>query len=301
MQPEFPTFKPVEIDDRDFITRMLWEYQPETSELTFTNLYIWRSHYGIEWSMCEDWLLVLFTQGTQSIYALMPAGPPSRLEVCRLLLQWLENERGVEDARIERADLRLISEIESTSEFLIEPIRDHFDYVYRSQDLIQLSGNKYHSKRNHINKFRQAHIFGFERLGVGHLQDCLDMAETWCQRRRCEEDMNLMGEWEAVREALIHYAALKLRGGVIPIEGRVGAFALGELLNDRTAVVHIEKANPEIRGLYAMINQKFCEEIWGDVPYVNREQDLGEPGLRAAKLSYHPHHLEEKFRVRLRN
>ena len=83
------------------------------------------------------------------------------------------------------------------------------------------------------------------------------------------------------------------------MEGRVEAYALGELLNDQTALVHIEKANPEIKGLYAIINQQFCEKSWQDVPYVSREQDLGEPGLRKAKLSYYPHRLEEKYTIRL--
>jgi hypothetical protein len=80
---------------------------------------------------------------------------------------------------------------------------------------------------------------------------------------------------------------------------RVEAFALGELLNSQTAVVHIEKANPEIPELYTVINQQFCANSWQNVPYINREQDLGEPGLRRAKLSYHPDHLEEKFEVGL--
>jgi hypothetical protein len=55
----------------------------------------------------------------------------------------------------------------------------------------------------------------------------------------------------------------------------------------------------EIRGLYNMINQQFLEKQWQDIPYVNREQDLGEPGLREAKLSYNPEHFVEKYRIRL--
>ncbi len=75
------------------------------------------------------------------------------------------------------------------------------------------------------------------------------------------------------------------------------AFSLGELLNRRTAVIHIEKANPEISGLYTLINQQFCEHAWKEVELINREQDLGEDGLRKAKMSYYPEHLEEKFRI----
>lgn len=108
-----------------------------------------------------------------------------------------------------------------------------------------------------------------------------------------------MGEWGAIEEALKNFIALEMQGGVILIEGEVEAFTLGELLNKDTAVVHIEKANPEIRGLYALINQQFCEQAWGKVPFINREQDLGEPGLRTAKLSYNPIRLVEKYRIRL--
>ncbi len=93
---------------------------------------------------------------------------------------------------------------------------------------------------------------------------------------------------------------MKIEGGVIQLGGRVEAFTLGELLNLRTAVVHIEKANPDIRGLYSAINQQFCEHNWQNTALVNREQDLGEPTLRETKLSYQPDHLVEKFRIRLR-
>ncbi len=83
------------------------------------------------------------------------------------------------------------------------------------------------------------------------------------------------------------------------IQDKVEAFSLGEHLNRETAVIHVEKANPAIPGLYPMINQQFCEKSWSAAPMVNREQDLGEPGLRQAKLSYYPDHWAEKFRVQL--
>ncbi len=108
-----------------------------------------------------------------------------------------------------------------------------------------------------------------------------------------------MGEWTAIGVALKDFQALNLTGGVIIVHDRVEAFTCAELLNATTAVVHLEKANPEFRGLYPAINQQFCQQAWAGVDFINREQDLGEPGLRTAKLSYHPHHLVEKFRIRL--
>ena len=297
--PEFPEFKPVQLGDRDFIRDVLAKYQPQTSEWSFTNLFIWQSHYGFQWSMFRDWLVVL-GGNKEDAYALQPMGPPSRVEVTRMLLKWLWEERGEASARVERADQRLVSELEGAGDFFVDSTRDQFDYVYRSEDLIKLGGRKYHAKRNHINKFRRIYPFSYMPLKDEHLKPCLQLADSWCEWRRCEEDLNLVGEWDAVRQALTHFGALEILGGVILVEDQVRAFALGELINDQMATVHIEKADPEIQGLYAVINQQFCENCWQDVPFVNREQDLGEPGLRKAKLSYYPDHLEEKFQIRLK-
>jgi len=299
MHPQFPKFKPLELEDRDLIQEILERYQPQTSEWTFTNLFIWRSHYEFRWSSYRDWLLVLCTTSPNGLYALQPVGPPSRVEVVRMLLQWLKEEKKEKEPRIGRADQVCVSEIQEATDLLVEPTRDHFDYVYRSEDLIQLAGRKYHSKRNHINKFLRSYSFTYAPLESDYVRGCSELTESWCQWRRCEEDMNLLDEWEAVREALKHFSALKIEGVVILIDNKVEAFALGEPLNRQTAVVHIEKANPQIPELYAVINQQFSERSWANVPYVNREQDLGEPGLRKAKLSYYPDHLVEKFQIRL--
>jgi hypothetical protein len=111
---------------------------------------------------------------------------------------------------------------------------------------------------------------------------------------------SLLGEERAIYEALINIEKLNFKGGVILIDGKVEAFALGEQLNPQTAVIHIEKANPAFDGLYQLINQEFCIHEWSTLPYINREQDLGEKGLRESKLSYHPHHMVNKYTVQLK-
>lgn len=299
IKPKFPEFKPIDIRDNDFIQEILWNYQPETSELTFTNLFIWRAHYGFQWSLYKEWLLILCNSETDGLYALPPIGPASRSEITRMFLKWLRDEKGQNEPRIERADKRLISEIDQAKDLIIEPTRDHFDYVYQSKNLIQLDGNKYHSKRNHINDFLRSYTFTYDTLNESYLRACLEFTERWCGLHRCEGDLNLLGEWEAIGEALSNFNDLNVKGCVILINNAVEAFAVGEFLNKKTMVVHIEKANPEMKGLYAVINQKFIEKTWRSVPYVNREQDLGEPGLRQAKLSYHHDHFAEKFRIQL--
>jgi hypothetical protein len=294
----FPRFKPLGLEDWDPIRQRLWDYQPETSELTFTNLFMWQSHYGYQWSLDGDWLLVVSTAPDRP-FALPPLGPPPRGEICRRVLGWLKDTAGVAEPAIERVDPRLAAELAGLPEFVVEPLRDHFDYVYRTADLIELPGGKYHAKRNHIHALEKSYRFRYEPLRAEHLSDCVALSSRWCEAKRCDLDLSLMGEWAAIGAALSNFAALQLQGGVILLNDRVEAFTCGELLNRQTAVIHLEKANPDLRGLYAVINQQFCEQAWAGVPLVNREQDLGEPGLRTAKLSYHPHHLVEKFRVRL--
>jgi hypothetical protein len=296
--PVFPRFKPLTLADREILRTILWDYQAETSELTFTNLFIWQSYYGYQWSLDRGRLLVVSANAGGEAWALPPVGPSPRVDQCRQVLAWLRDEAGVADPAIERADLRLAAELAGYPEFVVEPVRDHFDYVYRTNDLINLAGGHYHAQRNHINSLARSGGFRYEPLREEHLSVCLYLCARWCQVKRCECDLSLLGEWEAITAALANYQALELQGGALLINDRVEAFTCGERLNTATAVVHLEKANPEVRGLYAAINQEFCRHTWAGVEFVNREQDLGEPGLRTAKMSYHPHHLVEKFRIR---
>lgn len=299
MPPQFPSFKSLDLEDRDAIHPILWAYQPDSSELTFTNLFIWRDYYGFSWSMAGDCLILIASPLGQDSFAFPPVSRSARADTVFKVLNWLKESKGVQTPRIERADGRLVSELSGDKRFTVEPIRDHFDYVYKTDDMIQLAGGGYRSKRNHINYFLRSYSYTYEELTSKHVAPCLDMTGSWCEVRRCAEDLNLLGEWDAIREALTNFRSLELKGGVILVDNRVEAFTLGEWLNNETAVVHIEKANVEIRGLYAMINQQFCEKQWRDVPYVNREQDLGEQGLREAKLSYNPIRLTEKYRITL--
>jgi hypothetical protein len=296
--PLFPSFKPLELVDREFIQSRVLAYQPTTSELTFTNLFIWRGHYRLSWCLADD-CLVFLSSSPSGPWFFPPIGPSPRVDLCRRLLTWLTEARGCSDPHLERSDSRLWKELVAAGGFKGETERDHFDYVYQTADLIHLVGGHYQQKRNHLNNFQRFHRHTYEALTPNNLAACLDLAQKWCEIKRCEEDLSLMEEREAVKEALTHFQDLGLTGGAIYIEGRLEAFTVGERLNDDTVVIHLEKANPEVRGLYAAINQAFLEHAWQDIPWVNREQDLGEPGLRQAKLSYHPHHLEEKFTLRL--
>jgi hypothetical protein len=173
--------------------------------------------------------------------------------------------------------------------------RDNSDYVYLAKDLISLSGNKYHRKKNHLNQFIKNHAFEYHPLNTELVRRVLGMQEAWCQIRECVVKPDLLAEDFAVREALTYFEELGYQGGAVLINSVVEAFSLGEPLNEDAAVIHIEKANLEIPGLYAAINQLFCLNAWSNFTYINREQDMGSEGLRKAKESYYPHHMVNKY------
>lgn len=292
-------FVPLELKDQEVFQTFFSAYRPEISELTFTNLFIWRSHYKFQWSIYRDWLVIISVEGEYGTFAIEPIGPSPRYEITRLVLEWMRDEKNVKNSRIERADNRIVEEVRGINGISVEPTRDHFDYVYLRDDLVKLGGNRYRSKRNHINQLVRAYSYRYEQLAPDHINDCIAVQEKWCLLRRCEDDMDLIGEWDAVKEILRCYMSLNVQGAVITIENKVVAFTIGQMLNENTAVIHIEKADPEIPGLYPVINQQFCENNWQGVRYINREQDLGIPGLREAKLSYYPDHMVNKFRITL--
>jgi hypothetical protein len=129
------------------------------------------------------------------------------------------------------------------------------------------------------------------------IDQCLELQAEWCNLRQCQENPGLNSENIAIKELFTYMDKLPVFGCAIFINGKIEAFSIGEKLNEKTAVVHFEKANPEIDGLYQLINQWFCQNELTYYNYVNREQDLGIEGLRRAKESYHPDHLVDKYIV----
>ena len=185
--------------------------------------------------------------------------------------------------------------------------RDLFDYVYDGEIMRTLKGRKNSKKRNHINYFLTEYDgrFEYRLLGKEDFDDCRALLDEWTINK--EENDNIEegvdDERSGIEKLFTHYDQIcdRLKIAGIYIDGKLEAFTMGELLNKNMALIHIEKANPEIRGLYPYINQQFLVHEFPEVEFVNREEDMGIEGLRKAKLSYHPCKLVEKYTVREAN
>jgi len=287
--------KHIEIQDKEVFDRFFREDPPQISELTFTNLFMWSHRYHPHWVEREGCLLIILKPDGTAPFGLQPVGAGDKNKALEFLCRELEeNSPEVKICRVFEEFVKKYVDPDRYSSVLD---KKNSDYVYSTQDLIQLSGRRYHRKKNHLNRFLKNYRFVYRKLDMDLVVSFLDMQERWCRIKNCVEDPGLLSEDYAIYVALTHFKELGYQGGAIEIDSRIEAFSLGESLSPDTAVIHIEKANPYIMGLYSAINQLFCSNAWSGMEYINREQDLGIEGLRKAKESYHPHHMVNKYTI----
>lgn len=274
----------------------------ENSHFNFTNLYMWREPYHIKW--CEDaGVLYMICEYAGELMALQPFGPAEKLDmaVTKLLAYFSSQERKLVITGMEKSFAEVLSNYQAAN-FAIESDRDNFDYVYSAEKLITLSGRKLHSKKNHLNAFRKAYPQA-EYLSITQeiLPACLEELQRWYNLRIQDEPDDPFIGWEskAIKEVFADYDYFNLKGGAIRLDGRIIAFTFGEQLNEDTVVVHVEKADPAIRGAFPAINQGYIANSWQGMTYINREEDMGHAGLRKAKESYKPVKMIEKFNAKL--
>jgi hypothetical protein len=295
--PVFPEFRAISLEDKQLMDTLLGEEQPQISELAFGNLFMWRKSEPVQLSRIGETVLIQYRRQVDGSLILLP---PFRKQSLPEVLKTLKQAAGW------NYSLPLLYGISTTEaeeltahKIRVEPCRDEWDYVYLTRDLVDLSGDKYHAKRNLITQCLSKHRCEYTDITASVIDQCLQLQAKWCNLRNCDKVPSLAAENQAIKQLFEHYKELNVFGGVIYVDGILEAFTVAERLNNATAVIHIEKANPEIKGLYQVINQWFCQRALTDFEFVNREQDLGILGLRKAKKSYHPHHMVEKYKAYL--
>lgn len=289
-------------EDKLLLDRYCRSRYYENSHLNFTNLFMWREPYQIK--LCEehDVLYMICTFGGR-LMALQPLGAEEKMQeaIHKLADYFGEVGKPLFFSGIEKDFVREL-EFYPEADFDIKADRDNFDYVYLAEKLISLSGRKLHSKKNHLNAFRKLYPQA-EYLPIDDeiITLCKIELNNWYKLRLADAPDDPFIGWErkAIMEVLSDFRYFDLEGGAIRLDGRIVAFTFGEQLNKDTAVIHVEKADPDIRGAYPAINQGFVESAWSKMTYINREEDMGHEGLRKAKESYKPEKMIEKFNARM--
>ncbi len=284
--PLYPEFKTVGIEDCGVITRYLDAHPSAVCEMNFPNILIWKNSERPRYTVIEGNLCLLVEPTFEPAYFFPPLG---RSAMDKTLAVCLAHAPRL--SRVPEDFVRAYG-----AGFRVEEDRNNFDYIYRTEDLIELVGKKYDGKRNRIKKFESSFRHEYECLEARHIEACRGLFLQWFGEKECPGPY-LEAERDAILEALKCLKPLGFSGGVVTVNGRVEAFTVGTRLTGDTAVVQIEIANPAFPGLAQWINREFVRREWRAFRYVNREQDVGVPGLRRAKLSYHPDHLLAKYNL----
>lgn len=290
--PIFPQKRPVELSDKSIFDGYIRKYPCEISELTFTNIFAWRQAYQFELSVLDDFLLVI-SKDSDGLNIFEPIGPFAHKQ--DVILSCFYRSKDVYQLRFIRISEPAIELFRGQETFDIEEDRDNHDYLYKRDDLAELSGVKYDGKRNLIRSFEKNYPFTFKKITKDDIPRCLSFQESWCLYKDCCHIKGLESEKQACIEMLENFKNFGFSGAFIEIGSKIEALTLGEELNPETFVIHMEKANGKFVGIYQMINNLFVSSLPSQYIYVNRQQDLGVEGLRSAKESYHPCRMIKKY------
>ncbi|MCL1817012.1 MAG: phosphatidylglycerol lysyltransferase domain-containing protein [Clostridiales bacterium] len=292
--------KQITLAEKKLFQNYLAQRHHDLITYNFSNFYMWRNWDPYRWAeVCGALVIKSDFAGWDAV--LPPFSPKSQpiLEATQALIEWYE----------ERQAPFLMTEVSQTvlafyekhwpGRFISTPFPAGFNYIYRQEDLAYLAGQKYASKRNHVHRFmRENPDFIFVPLAPEHIAGCKELEMAWLRYHDITDDA-ILQEHSGVMDALDHFAELDCVGGCLKVHGKVIGFSIGEPLNEDTFAIHIEKADIAVHGSFQALNQFFARDFCAAYPFINRAEDMGHPGQRKAKMSYHPHHLEKKYHLRL--
>ncbi|NLI48062.1 MAG: DUF2156 domain-containing protein [Acidobacteria bacterium] len=284
-------FRRVDLADQALLEGFYRRFPQPLSGFTFAAQFAWRIPFAHAWALLDPDTLLITTSHPndppQGLNLLQPVGlfPPE--SQARLLA---EIGRLAEPLRIVCVSRAFIDRHpEFVRHFTVAEDRAFANYVYRSEDLAELAGRRYAKKRNLIAQTRELYTWQVERLTAATVPDCLDACREVSEPVNANVNRLLRFELDALKETLAHFGVLRQDGILLRVGGTVAGMAVFEPIAPDTAAVHFEKADRRHKGIYQVLNME-CARLIRDLGFlrINREEDLGEPGLRQAKLSYHP-------------
>ena len=291
------TFHHLSLSDRDAMQAVTLPSGRRNCNYTFANLVGWQFLFGTEVCVLENAAVLRYTINGRRAYMVCTSETLS-LELIEALFADSNGDltlMGLEDSQVAQLStfIAMLHSQRENSPFSIsvEPVRNQYDYIYRRTDLTTLHGRHLDAKRNHINRFRAEHPdFEYRPLMPVFFDECRRLTEIWQEEKNQSGNKNetIDAEHRVMETIFSNWDALGMTGGSIFVDGRMVAFTYGSAVTTDTLDVCVEKADRKVEGAFAIINQQFAEHLPEQYIYLNREEDMGIPGLRRAKLSYHP-------------
>lgn len=298
-------FKDIDINSKSQLELYFKLVDYEASEYCFSTIYMWRHLFNTKYYIENDFAIILL-EYEKNVFSIIPLCKKDKLSyVIDFALNYIKNEYKIINLKGINEEIADIIKINYKEKFIYEKERDLFEYIYDAESLRTLSGRKNKKKRNHVNTFLNLYKnrYEYKLLEKENFEECLELIDRWEQNK---ENIESSGHKEfdeeilSIKEVFENYEKLKdnVKIAGVYIDNKLEAFTIGEKINENIALIHIEKANQNINGLYQYINQQFLLNEFPNIKYVNREEDLGIDGLRQAKLSYHPCKFIEKYSIK---
>lgn len=291
-------FKSPELNDKTIIEKLLKNQTDICSENAFGTYFLWSHKYNTE--ICIKNHILFVKHYTNDFYYEFPRGAETSEALAEAIAELISDakQNGCKKLKLTELTHSQKKLLENTFDdmFEITPKREEYEYIYNAEDLKQLRGKKYHSKRNHIAKFDRLFKWKYQPIGINNQTECLEFIKSWFKAQKPQKNISEIKEYTAIKKAFENYDKLKLIGGLINTDRGIAACSIGEPLGVGAFLVHFEKALPCFEGAYSVINREFCRALPDNYKLINREEDLGLPGLRKSKLSYHPVLLLKKYR-----
>ena len=293
-------FRPITAADRKLYDEFMPDGYRRGYELSFANLVLWGDQRA---AVIGDNIVIFSRFGRYTTYP-FPLGKADKREAIEAIIKD-SKKRGV-PCRISGLDedgCEIISRL-YPDEFEFTTSEGSYDYVYSIEDLATLAGKKYHSKKNHLNRFIAEHPnYKVEAISCDNITRVKNFVDNWFSHRvetDPEEDYTM--EIEAMRRAFESYREIGMDGIVITDGGEIVAMTMGAPMTREVFDVNFEKARGDVRGAYTVVNYEFARYIrnkYPDIRYLDREEDMGIEGLRQAKKSYHPVYRVKKYKATL--
>lgn len=288
-------FKEVELSDINRLGEYLKYQEFRTCDFTAGAIYMWRDYFYSKFAIHKDMLIFKVAYPTRGTSFSYPIGKGSTDEAMKAIEEY---------TRANGLELKFCTLPEKAMEYVkfrygdkchFITSRDWYDYLYNAESLKTFKGKKYHGQRNHVNRFKREYPnHKYHRITQENLGRVVEAFDKYFVPSDDASSSELK-EARRAREYLNYFLSFNHLGGFIEVDGEVIAFALGEVVKD-TLFVHVERAVTDYHGSYQMIVSEFAKDYATDgVIYINREEDVGDPGLRKSKLSYKPIRLLEKY------
>lgn len=298
----------ITIDNREILEEYLNGYEYKTSGLSFSAQYMWRDINMFSWDIIGDYMCISgishleLEDGIILPFMFPPltrTGEYDKDSLRETIFRAKDHfEKKGQPFSLRLVPFHLMEIIkEACPEMVFRDDRPNYDYIYLTQDLIDLRGRAYHSKKNHLNYFLRTYDYEYIEMTSDMADDAMKfIAEFNARKEVPEHEMEMLRmEEQAMEDVFRNLEKVGYSAGAILIDGKIEAIAIGGQLGRNTITEHVEKANVNYRGLYQAINNEFCRNVASKAKYINREEDMGIPNLRKAKLSYKPVKLLEKY------